>query len=399
MKVKPNLAMTTLFAITLLIFTTPAANAQMTPEAPGEPQTITAERMQAILSEPVQDYASREATASPEVKKRLAELRARLADQKIAISVGYTTAFDVPLPILAATRIPDLPAGAFEAVNVRARQLEVVDVESAAEAKVASPPPACLASAPKFDWRQHNKTNPIRAQVCGTCWDFTAMGAYEGSYTQRNGAPVVASEQYVLNCAHAGDCTGGWWMPVFDFLIKTGTAREADDQFTGNDKLPCPPALATPYRASSWGFVSNAQWTIPSVRDVKEALCAHGPLATAVEVDPAFQAYTGGPKGDQVFDEHTLHFTSQQVNHGVVIIGWDDSKQAWLVRNSWGPGWGTMAGYGNEKGYMWIAYNTNNVGIATAWVDATNINYTLDPRWLDTLHKFQIDALPPPIVK
>jgi cathepsin L len=390
MEAKSALNVSISWAIILLALTSLPVEAQ----APAESRTSTADRMEAILNQPVADYASREAAASPDIQKLLAVLRSRLAEQKAEFSVGYTTALDVPLSMLASTRIPDLPPAVIEAVNSRARQLEKIDVESAAVAKVTLPPPLCSPNTPKFDWRQHGKVNPIRAQICGTCWGFTAMGAYEGSYALRNNALVVTSEQYVLNCAHAGDCTGGWWMPVFNFLIKTGTANESDDQFTGNDKLPCPPNISTPYRATSWGFVSNAQWAIPSVQATKQALCTHGPLATAVEVDPAFQAYTGGPSGDQVFDEHAIHFTSQQVNHGVVIIGWDDSKGAWLVRNSWGPGWGGTAGFGNEKGYMWIAYNTNNVGIATAWVDATNINYTLSPRWLETLEQFKIDALP-----
>jgi hypothetical protein len=43
-----------------------------------------------------------------------------------------------------------------------------------------------------------------------------------------------------------------------------------------------------------------------------------------VQVDEAFQAYTGGPAGAQVFDEHTFRFGPRQVNHGIVIIGSDD---------------------------------------------------------------------------
>ncbi|MEQ8557430.1 MAG: C1 family peptidase [Henriciella sp.] len=35
--------------------------------------------------------------------------------------------------------------------------------------------------------------------------------------------------------------------------------------------------------------------------------------------------------------------------HAMLIVGYDDSKNAWLVRNSWGPGWGI-------NGYVWIDY-------------------------------------------
>lgn len=38
--------------------------------------------------------------------------------------------------------------------------------------------------------------------------------------------------------------------------------------------------------------------------------------------------------------------------HAVVIVGYDDSKNAFLVRNSWGTGWGI-----DGSGYFWLPYN------------------------------------------
>jgi hypothetical protein len=39
----------------------------------------------------------------------------------------------------------------------------------------------------------------------------------------------------------------------------------------------------------------------------------------------------------------------------VVLTGWDDSTQTWVLRNSWGTWWG-------ENGYMRIRYGTSRVG-------------------------------------
>ena len=101
-------------------------------------------------------------------------------------------------------------------------------------------------------------------------------------------------------------------MPVFDFMVSSGTAREADVPFTGDDTLACPSGKATPFRASAWGFVDAANWNkVPSTDAIKQSLCDHGPLAVAVEATPAFQAYTG-----DVFDETTQTFP--WINHGVV---------------------------------------------------------------------------------
>ena len=313
-------------------------------------------------------------------------MRRKLEAEGATFRVGYTTALDLPLRQLAGTRVPARPNVA-PAVNERAQRLLRIDRESAEKANIDLQQFLCRPDAASFDWRTLNMVAPVRSQACGDCWEFTAMGAYEASYALRNNQLVDTSEQYVLNCANAGDCGGGWWMPVFDFLIRHGDAREADDPYTGNDHQRCPTGLNTRFRASAWGFVANDQATIPAVADVKKALCEHGPLATAVFVDPAFQAYTGG-----VFDEHTQRF--DWINHGVVIIGWDDAKKAWLIKNSWGPGWGETGGQGSSKGFMWIAYNTNNIGIATAWVDAMNRLYTLPPAWLEVFNHFKI-KLPP----
>jgi cathepsin L len=53
----------------------------------------------------------------------------------------------------------------------------------------------------------------------------------------------------------------------------------------------------------------------------------------------------------------------KDINHVVLLIGWDDEKQAWLVKNSWGESWG-------EKGFAWIRYGSNNIGVFAAWIEA-----------------------------
>jgi C1A family cysteine protease len=334
--------------------------------------------MAAILRQQVVDYNLREATAPANVRARLEALRLNLAEDKIStgFTVGYTTAADVPLEQLAGTRIPELPMSVIEGVNRIGALLAQEDRKSAESAAVPllAAPPACSAAAATFDWRTLGKVTPVKAQICGTCWDFAALGAFEASWAIRNRQQIDASEQYILNCAGAGDCNGGWYMPVFDFLIAKGVATAASDPFTGNDSLSCPTALPRPYSASAWAFVPGASTSsIPSVAAIKQSLCEHGPLATAVVVDPAFQYYTGG-----VFVRPP---SPSRVNHAIVIIGWDDNKQAWLIKNSWGPGWGETGGLGTSKGYMWIGYATNKVGVATAWVDAKSISYQLGPNW------------------
>jgi len=41
--------------------------------------------------------------------------------------------------------------------------------------------------------------------------------------------------------------------------------------------------------------------------------------------------------------------------HAVLLVGWDDSKGAWLIKNSWGREWA-------NKGFGWIKYGTSCMG-------------------------------------
>src|SRR5205823_4760917 len=133
------------------------------------------------------------------------------------------------------------------------------------------------------------------------------------------------SEQDILSCSGAGTCGGGWWMRAFNYAISTGVATEADYPYMATDS-PCNASVSRPYRATAWGYVIPSGG-IPSVNQVKQALCDHGPLSVGVFVTSAFQAYTGG-----VFNEQD---TSHGINHAVTLVGWDDSKGAWLIKNSW----------------------------------------------------------------
>jgi cathepsin L len=47
----------------------------------------------------------------------------------------------------------------------------------------------------------------------------------------------------------------------------------------------------------------------------------------------------------------------------VILIGWDNKKQAWLIKNSWGEDWG-------EKGYAWVLYGSNRIGAWSTWAKA-----------------------------
>lgn len=339
-------------------------------------------QMKTVLSEA---QLRPEATAPANVKSTLMSLRAAVQEKHETFTVGYTPALALPLEQLAGLRVPStVTSDTIAQANNLAKQLSAVDAQAMAVAKIPRQI-SCNVASSSFDWRKVNShLAPIRAQCCGDCFDHAANEAFDDSWAIRNNQSIETSVQYALNCFNAGTCNGGWYMPIFDKMISSGTALEST--FPTNCAAGACPNVAHPYRAVAWGFVNNSS-AIPTPAQIKQSLCAHGPMATAVEADSAFQAYTGG-----VFDEHLDHIAG--LNHAITIIGWDDTKVgvngnkgAWLIKNSWGPAWGETGEYGTSKGYMWISYNTNNIGSYTAWVDAKSNLYVLPPNWIDILQR------------
>lgn len=199
---------------------------------------------------------------------------------------------------------------------------------------------------------------PVHNQgACGSCWSFSAVATLEGALGRVNRTFWDTSEQQVLDCAvdddgqKAGSCSGGRYSRVFDWLVSHGVGQESVIPYETREKK-CNPAVESRLGAVGWGWVDPYAVT-PSTEALKKVLADHGPVATGINATALFQLYAGG-----VFDE----FAPGDVpNHAVNIVGWDDDKGAWLVRNSWGPYWG-------ESGYAWVAYGSNAIGSYSAYV-------------------------------
>ncbi|XP_023245915.1 cathepsin L1-like [Copidosoma floridanum] len=93
-------------------------------------------------------------------------------------------------------------------------------------------------------------------------------------------------------------------------------------------------------------------WTILPARDeraLEAAVATIGPIAASVNASPkTFQLYHSG-----VYDDPAC--TSDKVNHAMLIVGY--TKNAWILKNWWGTGWG-------EDGYMRLRKGKNRCGIA-----------------------------------
>jgi cathepsin L len=318
-------------------------------------------------------FEQREAAAPPDVKTTLQRLRQEIAERRWTFSVGYTAVAGKSLKEITGAVLPPNLRERAPVQAAFAKEAVIVDDLAAKRAGIPLPRLQCSDGAASWSWL--SKMTSVKDQdSCGSCWDFAAMGAYEGSYNIRNGGVIDTSEQEVLDCSGAGSCNGGWYGPVYTWMTGHGVVDEAADPYVGHSQSD--QCVNGPYRVVSWSFVAPSNpYSVPSVAALKAALCAHGPLAVAVFADSYFQDYTGG-----IFNNTNA---TSGINHAVVIVGWDDKKQAWLVKNSWSTGWGL-------GGYIWIHYNANNIGYAAAWVRPASNRYRFPTTVISLLRKYRL---------
>jgi hypothetical protein len=215
-------------------------------------------------------------------------------------------------------------------------------------AKFEAPLNSAVALPASFDWRTSGLTDIRNQGSCGSCWAFSTTAVIDDLVKLKLGVISNAAEQYLVSCNTQGwSCNGGYF--AHSMHVNPGAVTESEYPYTGTDSACKPGGLSHSYKLASWAYLPAPSSGIPSVADIKNAIYNYGPVSVAVYADSNFQAYRGG-----VFSS-CVNTTS--INHAVNLVGWDDENQAWIMRNSWGSGWG-------EQGYMRIKYNCSNIGYA-----------------------------------
>lgn len=205
-----------------------------------------------------------------------------------------------------------------------------------------------------WDWRKVGGTSyvtPIRDQrSCGSCAAFSTMVTLEAvaigrTLAARSGklnAGTTASdatnlsEQDFLDCwnPRTDQCNGAMPSWYYDRAVCKGVALEADVPYRARDSNVC----RTDVTRDTLGLKG---WFEPAATDkaLKQAV-TKAPASIAIMAEDTFMLYAGGvlPCGTPG--------NIKGVNHAVAVIGWDASS--FLVKNSWGRGWG-------DNGYFRLA--------------------------------------------
>ena len=227
---------------------------------------------------------------------------------------------------------------------------------------------------PSWDWRNYNGKNwvtPVKNQGnCGSCWDFAAMGALESVIKIEEGCADFnpdLSEQYLLSCPpDSGGCNGWDAYLAYKYIYQHGGALlESCFPYKADDKIPCSNKCQD-WREnlvpiSGYGYILH-----PSRDYMKEFLIENGPFVVDMTVYNDFFSYHGG-----VY-EHPGNEPPSHINHQVVLVGYNDSQQCWICKNSWGRYWG-------ENGFFRIKYGDCQIEYVMIYAKYNPNNFNWPP--------------------
>jgi C1A family cysteine protease len=239
-----------------------------------------------------------------------------------------------------------------------------------------------------YDLRDFDRVTSVKDQRhWSTCWAFANIAALESNTLPTSPEPDFSEDNLVRRSGYFSTMdqrydTGGWdFMAVAYFARWAGPVDETADPYDHK-----PGGNGT--RAHVQGVVMIPGRGGPTDNDlIKQLVIKNGALSVGMYFDLDNSAYG---------DANATYYSPQRQdeNHGVDIVGWDDSfpastfqgsegtppaDGAFLVRNSWGTGFG-------DGGYFWVSYydgsfaldrGTGTWGGATSYSDVEDVtNYS-----------------------
>jgi len=209
----------------------------------------------------------------------------------------------------------------------------------------------------QLDWRNYNGQNWVTSVKdqghCGACWAFAPVASFESRimvWSLDFSLNPDYSEQFLVSCSDAGTCAGGWDSYAQDYMQTKGVPEESCFPYDASDIncSPCPGCKNRQAKIESWDWI-DGDYMSTNVESIKSALM-RGPLTTFMIIHEDFLYYSGG------IYQHV--YGVEEGGHCVCVVGWDDTTlpPCWIVKNSWGTGWG-------EMGFFKIKMGVNEVEI------------------------------------
>jgi C1A family cysteine protease len=200
-----------------------------------------------------------------------------------------------------------------------------------------------------IDWRELGAVNPIQDQgSCGSCWAFSGTATVEMQQAARGGGLWKYAEQECVDCDTAcNGCNGGLKQSCMAYIQNNnGVASE--------DSYPYKAVQGVCQGVADLGNVNVTDVIgVPPDQEAEMlAAIANGPISVAVDASQTvFRNYSSGVITDGCPLESS--------NHAINAVGYgtdEDGTDYYIVRNSWGTGWG-------EGGYAKLGRTGDGVGV------------------------------------
>ena len=213
-----------------------------------------------------------------------------------------------------------------------------------------------------YDLGEYGKLPPILDQgQTMNCWAYSTMASLE-SFLLPTYSEDFSEDSLVSAAATDFDGVvkygGNFYMSTAELARWNGPVAASADKYHVQNVLFLPDRTA-------WDDNDTIKW----------AVMTYGAVYTSMCMGPQYfvQDTTNNPPTNSCYycgaDAKTAQLLDLEVNHAVDIVGWDDNfpatdfaagdqplgNGAFLVRNSWGTGWG-------NQGYFWISYYDEFVG-------------------------------------